>query len=134
VTDRPVVFGRQDQSLSDVEIVITDRVTSLEGTVTDAQGRPAPGSHLIVFSTDRDRWYPASRFLRRSVASGPAASLSVAGLPSGSYYTAAVRQLPSDGEDAWQDPQFLESLLTGATTVTLSEGQKQLVALRISGP
>jgi hypothetical protein len=48
------------------------------------------------------------------------------GLPAGSYYAAAVAQLPDDGDDAWQDPAYLESLIGRATTFGLGEGQSSL--------
>jgi hypothetical protein len=38
VTDQPLAFGRGDQSLTDVEIVLTDRVTALSGTILDDRG------------------------------------------------------------------------------------------------
>ena len=131
VTDRPLPFGRTDQSLTDVEVVLTDRVNQLNGTIADDRARPVPGSSVIVFSTDRGRWYPASRFLRRAVA-GSEGAFTVAGLPFGSYYAAAVAQPPADGEDAWQDPEFLDSLASRASTVTLGDGQKVFLGLRLA--
>jgi len=110
--------------------VLTDRITELSGTIADDRARPVSGAFVVVFSTDRDRWYQASRFLRRTAA-GPNGVFSVTGLSFGAYYVAAVAQLPPYGEDGWQDPEFLERLAAGATTVTLSEGQKQLVNLRL---
>jgi protocatechuate 3,4-dioxygenase beta subunit len=130
ITDRPLPFGRKDQSLTGVEVVLTDRINELSGTIADDSARPAPGSSLIVFSTDHDRWYPASRFLRKAVA-GAEGAARIAGLPPGSYYAAAVAQLPVDGEDGWQDPAFLATLLARASTVTFGDGQKRLLDLRL---
>ena len=36
-TDTPMPFGRQDQSLTDVEVVMTDRGAEANGTVTGRQ-------------------------------------------------------------------------------------------------
>jgi hypothetical protein len=132
VTDRPMRFGTRNQSLSDVEIVVTDRINTLTGTITDDRARAASGAFLVVFSTDRDRWYPASRFLRKAIA-GANGLFTVSGLPFGTYYAAAVARLPADGEDGWQDPEFLESLRPGASTVTLAEGDRQILNLRLKG-
>jgi protocatechuate 3,4-dioxygenase beta subunit len=129
VSDRSLPFGRKNQGLAIVDVVLTDRVNELSGTIVDDHARPAPGSHLIVFSTERDRWYPASRFLRTTVA-GPDRSFRVVGLPSGSYHAVAAR-LPLDGEDAWQEPDFLDSLVPRATTVTVADGEKQVLRLRL---
>ena len=54
-----------------------------------------------------------------------------AGLPAGSYYAAAVAALPADGDDAWQDPAYLESLVARATAFALGEGQSQALTLKL---
>ena len=131
VTDRPLSLGRRDQSLANVEVVLTDRITELSGTIADDHARPAPGANLIVFSTDRDRWYPSSRFLRKTTA-GPDGAFTVAGLPAGAYYVVALERIPVEGEDAWQEAAFLDSLARRASTVTLGGGQKASLALRLS--
>src|SRR6185295_14501346 len=69
VTDRPLAFGKADQSLTDVEVVLTDRITAITATIADDHARPVDGAHLIVFPIDRDRWYPDSRYVRTAVAS-----------------------------------------------------------------
>jgi hypothetical protein len=130
VTDRPLPFGRADQSLTDVEIVLTDRVNTISGTIADDHARPVAGAHLIVFAIDRDRWYPASRFLRKTTA-GADGAVAIAGLPAGSYYAAAVATIPADGDDAWQDPAYLESLIGRAMTIAFGEGQKQILNLKL---
>jgi hypothetical protein len=116
--------------LNDVELVLTDRVNELRGTIADDRARPAPGSNVIVFSTDRDRWYSSSRFLRTAVA-GVDGAFAIAGLPFGSYYAAAVAQLPVEGEDAWQSSEFLTALLPRASTVTVGMGQNPSISLRL---
>jgi hypothetical protein len=87
------------------------------------------GATIIVFSTDRDRWHPGSRFVRSAVADASQA-YSVAGLPPGSYYGAVVVRPPQDGDDAWRDPEYLESLIIGATTFVLGNGETIAVNLR----
>jgi protocatechuate 3,4-dioxygenase beta subunit len=134
VGDRPLPFGRPDQSLTDAEVVLTDRVNVIAGTVTDDGGQPALGSSVIVFPNDRGRWYPGSRYLRVVVAgaAGTGGAFTIAGLPYGVYYAAAVEKPPSDGDDAWQDPEFLRSLMTRASTVTLGDGQSVSLNLRLA--
>jgi hypothetical protein len=129
-TDRPLAFGRADQSLADVEVVLTDRINTVSGTIVDDHGRAAPAAKVVVFSPDRDRWYPTSRYLRAASA-GADGAISLSGLPTGNYYAAAVPALPSDGDDAWQDPAFLDSLLAHAITFTLGEGQQQVLNLKL---
>jgi protocatechuate 3,4-dioxygenase beta subunit len=132
VIDRPLPFGRREQSLQDVELVLSDRVSELTGTVTADRDAPATGASVIAFSVDRDRWYMASRFLR-TTAAGERGAFSIKGLPFGSYYVAAVDRLPDEGDNGWQDPDFLAGLLRMAVTVTVREGQGQALNLKLAG-
>jgi hypothetical protein len=103
---------------------LTARITEIAGTVLDARSRPVTDYALVVFPTDRELWYPESRFLKRS-ASGPDGGFSVRGLPPGDYFVAPVDATPSSNDsDAWQDPEWLESIAPRAARVTLAEGQK----------
>lgn len=133
VTDQPLPFGRPDQSLSGVEVVMTDRVSELSGVVTDDRARPAPGSIVVVFPVDRDRRYPSSRFLGRAVADENGV-FAVIGLPTGNYYAVAVERIPLDGQEAWQEPSFLESITARASALTLGDGEKARVTLRVITP
>jgi hypothetical protein len=128
VTDRPIAFGKQGSALSGVEVVLTDRVSGLSGTVTDGEARPAGGTTVFAFSSNRDQWYPSSRFLRTASA-GPDGTFSIQGLASGTYYLAAAARRPRD--DGWQDPAFLEALRIDAVTFTISEGQQSSLKLRL---
>jgi Carboxypeptidase regulatory-like domain len=132
VIDRPLPFGRREQSVEDVEIVVGDRVSELTGTVAAERDAPTPGANVIAFSIDRERWYTASRFLRVTTA-GERGVFSIKGLPFGAYYIAAVDRLPDEGENAWQDPEFLAGLIRRANTVTVRDGQSQALDLRIGG-
>jgi len=124
-------FGRKDQSLTGVEVVLTDRVSALVGTIRAENARPSPGASLIVFSADRAQWYPTSRFVRKTAA-GSDGAFALTGLPSATYYAAAVAQLPPEGVDAWQDPEFLDALIPRASTVTITEGQQLSLNVRVT--
>ena len=50
---------------------------------------------------------------------------------SGSYYAAALLKLPADGDDAWQDPEYLRSLIPGAASLTLRDGQRATLNLQL---
>jgi hypothetical protein len=127
VTDTPLPFGSKEQSLSDVEIVMTNRVTELTGVVLDARSNPVADYVLLAFSSDPERWYSGSRYLRRS-APDAAGAFRLRGLPPGDYFVAAVARpratADPDGDDSWQDPEWLESMAPRAARVTLAEDQK----------
>ena len=131
VTDTPLPFGRSDQSLSDVEVVLSQRVTSINGRVT-ARGRPLAAS-ILLFAADRQAWYPQSRFFGRTM-SGADGSFRVEGLPPGEYLAAAVDAPPGiRDDDQWQDPDYLETLVARARRLTLVEGGSLSLTLTIGG-
>jgi hypothetical protein len=135
VTDVALPFGTRDESLSDVQIVLTNRLSELSGTVADARGQSVSSYALLIFPSDRDRWYAGSRFFRRS---GPetAGTFTVRGLPPGDYFVAPVSGMSvlTEGVDAWQDPEFLESIASRATRAALTDGQKLSTSARVITP
>jgi hypothetical protein len=131
VTDEPLSFGRKDESLTDVEIVLTNRAASVAGVVTDARGRPAAGSVVLAFATDPDRWYQGSRFLAFTRA-GSDGSFAVVDLPQGEYHVAAIDWMQgSDSYGEWQDPEFLASIAPRATRIILADGQAMSATPRL---
>ena len=136
VTDAPLPFGTPGQSLANVQIVITNRLTELMGTVVDSRGQPATGYTVLVFPSNRERWYPGSRYFRRVSPESPA-YFTVRGLPPAEYFVAPVvseLSVLTDGFDAWQDPEFLESIALRAATAMLTDGQKLSVSARLITP
>jgi hypothetical protein len=127
-TDRTITFGSGESSLAGVEVVLTDRVSGASGTVADPGGKPVDGASVVAFAADRDRWYPASRFLSTAL-TGPDGAFAITGLPPSPYYLAVLLRLPPD--NAWQEPAFLDDLRRNATVITISEGQRPWVTLRL---
>jgi protocatechuate 3,4-dioxygenase beta subunit len=129
VIDEPLRLGRENQSLTNVEVILADRTNSVTGRVTDNQARVVPGATVVVFAAARDRWYPASRFIKTAV-TGTNGTYSLASLPADTYFVAVVAQPPA-GDRWWQDPAFLESIRASAATITLDEEQVSAVNLRV---
>jgi hypothetical protein len=123
MTDRPLTFGRAEQSLSDVDVVLTDRVNVVKGA--------ADATRVVLFAADRSRWYYASRFLRITNVAADG-SFSFSDIGDGSYYVAPMRRLPADGEDGWQDPAFLETLRHSAETVSVAGGVVRTLTSKLS--
>jgi hypothetical protein len=133
VTDQPLAFGTAAQSVDDVDVVLTDRVTRIAGRVRDRSGRPAAGATVVVFAPTRDRWYARSRHLRAALTDAEG-TFAVEGLPAGSYYAAAVAAVPAGGADAWRDPAFLDSLVAPSTSVSVGDGGRAEVSLSVIEP
>jgi hypothetical protein len=129
MTDAPLPFGLKDESLRDVEVVLTDRVTMIEGPVRDSRDQPSIGSTVVAFSTDRSLWYPETRFVKmEGTVNG---EFVMAALPSGQYFVAAIEGSATTLlEDRLDDRNFLESLVPGAARVTLDAGQRVTVSIR----
>jgi hypothetical protein len=114
-----------------VEIVVTNRSASVSGTASDARGQPLTDYTVVVFAVNKDRWYRESRLLKYAIAE-PDGSFSIRGLPAAEYFVAAVDWMePSPGFGDWQDPEILEALARRATRVTLRDGQRVQLALKL---
>jgi protocatechuate 3,4-dioxygenase beta subunit len=129
ITDAPLQFGTDRESLTNVEIRLTNLPSVLSGVVAASNAAPVARAPVILFSADRERWYPRSRFLRRVIANESGA-FTIEGAPSGTYYVASPAALPALGNSAWQEPAYLESLTRDAQIVTISAGQRTTTNLR----
>ena len=115
--------------IKDLVVTLTDRPTQLSGVLQDTSGRPASDYFIIVFPSDKTYWTPGSR---RVVETRPGSDgrYAVTGLPAGEYRVAALTDVES-GE--WNDPRFLAGLVTASVTITLVEGEKTPLNLKLTG-
>jgi hypothetical protein len=114
--------------LSDLTLTMSDRRSSVGGTLTTAGG-PATEFFLVAFTADKTLWRAPSRRVR-STRPATSGAFEVADLPPGQYFLAALKDL--DAADL-EDPAFLESLIPAAAAITIVEGQKTTQDLRIGG-
>jgi 5-hydroxyisourate hydrolase-like protein (transthyretin family) len=125
ITDRPIDFAGVD--VNGIEITMTSNIATVTGTVTEA-GQPAAECVVLLFAADATKWTFPSRFMTvaRPNANG---EFTTAALPAGDYLAIAVP--PMQGQD-WQDPMNLQQYRAQATSVTVLEGGKASVALRLT--
>jgi hypothetical protein len=99
--------------------------------VIDSRGDPAAGQVVLVFPVDPGRRQRPSRSLGGGLSKRDG-GFETRPLPPGAYYVAAIGTQESFGgnRDA-ADPAFLESLVAGATRVTLGEGQSVTVSVKL---
>jgi len=111
----------------DVRVVLTDRVTQLDGSVT-GDSRPAPDVDVVVFPDDPALWAFPARHVRalKTAADG---TFRVRGLPPHQSYFAVAVDYLDDGET--QDPEFLEGLRDKATRFSIDYGESRSLALRV---
>jgi len=132
ITDTPIPFGRAGDSLTDVEVVITNRGAAVTGGAVDSRAQSVGGYTAVVFSADNRRWTVHSRFVKAARAEADGTFM-IHGLPAGDYLVAAVNRIQTtDKAGEWQDPAFLEMLAPNATRATLIEGETVSVAVRLT--
>jgi hypothetical protein len=126
VTDAAVEL-RSGQRLERVELTLTDRVSEINGTLTDDQGRPVTEYTVLAFSTDSTFWRPQSRHIA-TTRPDQTGHFRVRGLPAGGYYVVTVDPA-QQGE--WYEPAYLEAHRLGAARVTLGDGDTKTQDFKI---
>ena len=127
-----VLFSGPDSSRTDVTVVLSSSAGDLSGAVVDERGEPADDYRVVVFSTNRDRWFAGSQYVR--IGAGPDFEdrFTVRSLPPGDYFAAAVDGIEGDAEAGeWQNPDVLAELSTRAQRVTVGERQRAVANLRL---
>jgi hypothetical protein len=126
VTDRPIDF-QPNQEIEDAQIVLTDRVTQVAGTVSDRDGKPSRDFTVVVFPEDETKW-ASPRYLR-SARPDQQGLFEIRGLPPGDRYLAvAVDYLEEGGAN---DPEFLDLIKGRATRFSMGQGASTTVDLKL---
>ena len=127
VTDTPFDF-RPNQAIENAEIVLTDRITHVSGTVRKSDGAPATDFTFVIFPEDDTKWTPLSRFVR-SARPDQQGLVKIIGLPPNDRYLAvAVDYLEEGGAG---DPAFLEGIKGRASRFRLDDGASATVDLTL---
>jgi carboxypeptidase family protein len=129
ITDAPIEMASGEE-LSGVEVLITDQVTSMGGQLLDEKNVLVRDATVLVFPSDSQKWFENARRVR-AARPDQQGQWQVKGLPAGEYLVIALDYI-EDG--AWHDPEYLESLRRDAGTVTLAEGGKETVPLKVTVP
>jgi hypothetical protein len=113
--------------INDLQIVLTQAVGKVSGTVVTADGKPTSNATVVLFSEDASQWTIASRFVRstRPTADG---TFAISGLP-GATYLAVAREYVMDGE--WETKEFLAAAREDAVRIPLGRGETQTVSLKL---
>jgi protocatechuate 3,4-dioxygenase beta subunit len=128
VTDSGVEF-KAGEDVAGIEIELTDKSTSLSGSVTDDKGQAIKDYTVVVFADDQQKWaLPLNRWMS-SARPDQDGRFKVSSLPPGGYYAIAVEYAPA-GE--WNDPDWLERARTKGTRFTLDEGGTKTLELKLA--
>ena len=127
VTDTGVEFKGNDP-VTGLELVVTNKLTEINGSVRDASGNSVKDYTIVVFSDDPQKWtIPQTRYVA-GVRPSSEGRYQVKNLPPGSYYAIAVEYIPQ-GE--WGDPELLDKLKARAAEITIGEGERKTLDLKI---
>lgn len=125
LTDVPIdLKGQQDVS---VRLVLTDKVTMINGTVTLDRSDRVVG--VVVFPEDSARWGNSSRFTQSSRVDAKG-TFRIAGLPGGIRYLAVAIDRLEEGEG--DDPEFLAKIRDHAISFSLAEGEQRVLGLAVT--
>jgi uncharacterized protein (DUF2141 family) len=126
VLDFPLELGAAGD-VSGAVATFTDQHTELSGTLQSASNVPAPDYFVVVFSSDRTSWRPASRRVQFTRPSTDG-RFTLRDLPAGDYLIAA---LPDMEASDLTDVAFMERLVPAALKVHLDNGEKKTQDLRL---
>jgi hypothetical protein len=127
ITDVPYEF-KGGEALSGLEIELTDKMTQINGRVTSSRGEPVTEYAVVVFAETSDRWNPPSRFVHTG-RPDQEGRFQIRNVPPGRYLAVAVEYLEQGAES---DPEQLERLKQGATSLSLDEGETRQLELKLS--
>ncbi len=125
VTD--TVFDvKGNDTLAGIDIVVTNRVTTVGGQLRDDKGAPLADGTIIVFANESEKYAEDSRSVR-SARPDQQGRWQIKGLPAGQYLAVAVDYVE---EGQWNDPEYLESLRRYGQKLALGEGGSQAISLK----
>lgn len=119
---------RGGQAIDNVSLVFSDRLTEVNGTLTDDRQQPVTDYTVLAFPTDESRWRPQSRHIltARPDQNG---RFQIRGLPIGTYYLVPIDPV-EQGE--WFDPEFLQQHRQRAATISVGAGSVRTQDFRLT--
>jgi protocatechuate 3,4-dioxygenase beta subunit len=127
VTDTGIDF-KPNEDVNDIDVELTNKLTSISGLVTNARGEAVKDYWAIAFSQDRANWTGMSRY-QGSGRPDQDGRFKIANVPPGPYFIVAIDHVET-GE--WNDPDFLDSVRSMATAISLNEGETKAVDMKIN--
>jgi len=127
VTDTPHEFKNGDR----VTIVMTSRASTLEGNVTDATGKPATETAVVLFSDDKTLWTTSSIRTKRG-STDAAGHYRLTGLLPGRYILVAIPRDRVNTLDGLNDFSAFDTLAKEGTALVLGEDEPRQVDVKVS--
>jgi carboxypeptidase family protein len=129
ITDTSVEM-KSGEELTDVQVIVTNRVTDVSGQLADEKGAPLVDGTVLLFAEDSSKWSEDSRWVR-AVRPDQQGRYQIKGLPPGEYLAVALNYV-EDG--MWNDPEYLDSIRRSAQRLTLAEAATHSLSLKLASP
>jgi hypothetical protein len=126
VTDTPIEV-RSGQRIANVTLTFIDRITEVDGAVTDEQGMPVTEFTVLAFSTDTSTWRAQSRQIM-TARPDQTGMYKIRGLPAGEYYMVTVD--PAE-QGEWFEPAYLDQHRAGAARLRIADGDIKTQDFRV---
>jgi len=118
----------QGAKVGNVDLVLTQHMPTISGSVLDARDKPASEYVVVAFAADSSKWGYQTRFVR-TARPNQEGRFSLSGLPPEEYFVVALDYIEA-GEET--DAEQLEKWKSLATRVTLSEGETKPLNLKLA--
>jgi hypothetical protein len=126
ITDTPLDLRGTD--VSGIEIVLTNRLTDVTGTITDASGRQTGDATVVLFADDASKWGHQTRFVA-VVRPNQNGRFTQRGLPPARYVAVALEYL-EPGEET--NPETLKRLQGLGVRFTLDDRESKTLGLTLT--
>jgi hypothetical protein len=126
LTDAPIAV-RHGDTISGIRILLTNKLTTLSGTIRDDRQQPTVAGTVVVFSADPSKWIENGRCVK-SARPDRQGRYQLKGLPPGDYFAIALDYV-EDG--SWHDPEYLEGIRSRAERLILAEGEAKNLDLQL---
>ena len=113
----------------EIEVVVTDSLSSVSGLVVDRRGTPLGGFDVVLFPQDENGWHFASPLIRQT-RSHQNGMFELTLVPPGDYLAVAAEGVPflMLGDPA----PTLRRLQSVATRLTVGDGEQKTISIRAS--
>lgn len=119
---------RPEDTRDGIRLLVTDRVTSLTGTVHDQQGRVATDPAVVALPVNSALWQPRGRYVRLTYPDATG-RYTLTGLPAGTYLLAVMPGL--FGGDLY-GPAMFEEIAAAGVEVAIEAGQSKTFDLTLT--
>jgi hypothetical protein len=129
-TETPI-DAANGENFTGVIMTITNAGATINGMITDGQGRPAAGAAALLFPVDPNGWseFGLTPPRIKTTSASNSGAFTFSARPAGDYYVIA---LPAADIDAWQTADFFKKATARAVRVTVGWGETKAVDLRVA--